>query len=57
MNKIICLQKFHATLVFCVVLSIGSMALANEEMDGPIKVEVVETEDGYQMLRNGTPYL
>lgn len=29
---------------------------ANEQDNGPVKVEVVETESGYQMLRDGEPY-
>ncbi len=43
-------------LIAIAALAIGPFFVANEQIGGPIKVEVVEFEHGYQMLRDGKPY-
>lgn len=52
------LRSLQVLSVFAAVgmLVHGQISAANEQVEGPIKVEVVKTEDGYQMLRNGKPY-
>ncbi len=45
-------MKYFVTIL---LLAIGFM-LPGQETEGPIKVEVVQTDDGWQLLRGGEPY-
>ena len=56
MNMPIPSLRVFSALAIASFLIFGAVSSADEQNGGPVKVEVVETEDGYQMLRDGQPY-
>ena len=56
MRKSVCLLRTLPAIAAVAVLAFCPICVAAEETDGPVKVEVVKTENGYQMLRDGKPY-
>lgn len=48
--------RIFPAIVTGLLLAVGAVSAAQEQTGGPVKVEVVKTENGYQMLRDGKPY-